>query len=87
MVRFFRPVLIALTGLVILWVWEGKRVGYLVALVLAAIATGFGVVVFLLNALNQEWLGTLTAVCAAAVPAVLALWYSYQGYRSQGSGT
>jgi len=83
MVRFFRPILIALIGFAVLWVWEGKRVGYLAALVLSTIATVFGVVVFLSNALNQEWLGTLTAVCSAGIPAFFALWYSYKGYREQ----
>lgn len=80
MVNFFRPALMALTGLAILWVWEGKRSGYLLALILALITSLFGVVVFLLNALNQEWLGTLTAL-ATHFPAVMALFYSFKGYR------
>ncbi len=82
---YYRPVLIVLAGLVILWVWEGRRAGYLVALVLAAIATGFGVFVTIFNALSQEWLGLFTAVTAIAFPAIMALWYSFQGYRSSGS--
>ena len=82
---YYRPVLIVLAGLVILWVWEGKREGYLVALILAAIATGFGVTVTIMNAITQEWLGLFTAVFAVAFPAVMALWYSFQGYRSHGS--
>lgn len=82
MQNFFRPLLILLAGLVILWVWEDQRAGYSIALVLATIASGFGVVVILLNALNQEWLGTLTGICAAAFPAFLLLWYSYKGFRN-----
>ncbi len=87
MVQYFRPILMGLTGLVILWVWEGKREGYLVALVLAVIATAFGVMVTLANAISQEWLGLFTAVTAVAFPAIMALWYSFQGYRSHGSET
>ena len=81
MQNYFRPVLIVLAGFVILWVWEDRRAGYSIALVLAVIASGFGVVVILLNALNQEWLGTLTGIFAAALPAFLLLWYSYKGLR------
>jgi hypothetical protein len=84
MVQFFRPVLMGLTGLVILWVWEGKREGYLVALVLSVIAAPFGVMVTLANAISQEWTGLFTAVTAVAFPAIMALWYSFQGYRSHG---
>lgn len=86
MQRYFRPIQMAMTGLLLLWVWEGKRAGYLIGLILAVIATGFGGVVTLLNAMNQEWLGTLTAVCAVDVPAVMTLWYSYQGYRTPEQG-
>ncbi len=85
MVNYFRPVLMGLAGLAIFWVWEGKREGYLVALLLAAIATGFGVMVTFFNAISQEWLGLFTAVIAVAFPAIMALWYSFQGYRSYGS--
>lgn len=87
MVNYFRPILIGLAGLVILWVWEGRRAGYLVALVLSAIAALFGVSVTIFNAINREWLGLLTAVSALAFPAVMALWYSSQGYRDHGSET
>jgi predicted outer membrane lipoprotein len=52
---------------------------------LAAIATGFGVMVTFFNAISQEWLGLFTAVIAVAFPAIMALWYSFQGYRSYGS--
>lgn len=82
MQNFFRPVLIVLAGVVILWVWEDRRAGYSLALMLATIASAFGVIVILLNALNQEWLGTLTGIFAAALPAFLLLWYSFQGFRN-----
>jgi hypothetical protein len=85
MVNYFRPVLMGLAGLAIFWVWEGKREGYLVALLLSAIATGFGVMVTFFNAITQEWLGLFTAVIAVAFPAIMALWYSFQGYRNYGS--
>jgi hypothetical protein len=82
MVNYYRPALIGLTGLVILWVWEGRRAGYLVALALAVIATGFAAFVTIFNAINQEWQGLLTAVAVATFPAIMALWYSLQGYRT-----
>jgi hypothetical protein len=85
MVNYYRPFLIGLAGLVILWVWEGKPAGYLVALVLAAIASVFGVSVTIFNTMSQEWIGLLTAVVAVAFPAVMALWYSFQGYRAHGA--
>ena len=85
MTYYYRPVLIALVGLVILWVWGGRREGYLVAFVLAAIATAFGVIVTIMNAVTQEWLGLITAVFALTFPAVMALWYSFQGYRTHGA--
>ncbi len=87
MANYFWPVLMGLAGLAIFWVWEGKREGYLVALILAAIATGFGVMVTFFNAITQEWLGLLTAVSAVAFPAIMALWYSVQGYRTHGAET
>jgi hypothetical protein len=82
MVNCYRPLLIGLTGLVILWVWEGKRAGYAVAGVLALVATGFSGFITMFNAINQEWQGLLTAVLVATYPSIMALWYSFQGYRS-----
>ena len=82
MVNYYRPFLIGLAGLAILWVWEGQPAGYLLALVLAAIATLFGVSVTVFNTMTQEWVGLLTAVVAVAFPAIMALWYSFQGYRA-----
>ncbi len=82
--QFYRPLLIALTGLAVLWIWEGKRIGYLVALVLALIGSAFAVLITFANVMNQTWLGAFTTLCAS-VPALLALWHAYQGYRLQGS--
>jgi hypothetical protein len=82
MVNYYRPFLIGLAGLAILWVWEDEPAGYLVALVLAAIAAVFGVSVTITNTMAQEWIGLLTAVVAVAFPAVMALWFSFQGYRA-----
>jgi len=79
--HFYRPVLIGLTGLVIYWVWEDRRAGYLLAFVLAAIASVFGVAITLFNALSQQWSGTFTAALSVAFPALMALWFSMQGYR------
>lgn len=78
-------ILIGLTGLVVFWVWEGERAGYLVALVLAALETGFGVFATTFNALNQEWMGALAALTAVALPALMALRYSLRGFRAHGS--
>ena len=85
MANYYRPLLIGLAGLAVLWVWEGKLAGYLVALVLAAIASIFGVSVTVFNALSREWIGLLTAVVAVAFPALMALSYSVRGYRTHGS--
>ena len=85
MVNYYRPILIGLLGVVVLWVWDGRRAGYLIALVLAAIATVFGVSVTVFNTMTQEWLGLFTAVSAVAFPAIMALWYSARGYRDQSS--
>jgi CHASE2 domain-containing sensor protein len=85
MVNYYRPVLIGLAGLAILWVWEGKRAGYLIAVVLAAIATVFGASVTVFNTMTQEWIGLLTAVVAVGFPAIMMLWYSFQGYRTHRS--
>ena len=82
MVNYYRPFLIGLARLAILWVYEGKAAGYLVALALATIATVFGISVTIFNTMSREWLGLLTAVVAVTFPAVMALWYSLQGYRS-----
>jgi hypothetical protein len=84
---YYRPILIALTGPVVLLVWQGRRSGYLVAFVLALIGAGFGVSITIFNALNQEWLAVLSAVTAVAFPAVMALGFSFQGYRSHGLET
>lgn len=83
--HLYRPILIGLTGLVVLWVWEGRRAGYLIALLLAVLASGFALFVTFFNAMNQEWSGTFTAAVAIAFPAIMALWYSAQGYRQHGS--
>lgn len=85
MVNYYRPILIGLVGLVILWVWDGNRAGYLIALVLAAVATVFGVSVTVFNTMNQEWLGLFTAVSAVTFPAIMAVWYSIRGYRYDGA--
>jgi hypothetical protein len=85
MVNYYRPVLIGLAGLAILWVWEGKRAGYLIAVVLAAIATVFGASVTVFNTMTQEWIGLLTAVVAVGFPAIMMLWYPFQGYRTHRS--
>lgn len=82
MVNYYRPFLIGLAGLVVLWVWEGKRAGYLIAAVLAAIAAVFGVSVTIFNTIMQEWLGLLAAVSVVTVPAIMALWYSLRGYQT-----
>jgi hypothetical protein len=81
MVGYYRPILIGLTGPVILLVWHGRQSGYLVAFVLAVIATGFGVSIIIFNVINQEWLAVLNAVTAVAFPAVMALGFSFLGYR------
>jgi hypothetical protein len=79
---FYRPIMLGLTGLVVLWVWEDSRAGYVIAFVLAAIAIVFGVSVTIFNTVNQEWSGLFTAVTVVVFPAVMALWYSFQGYRA-----
>lgn len=83
---FYRPILLGLTGLVILWVWEGNRAGYLVALVLSAVATVFGVSVTIFNTMHQEWSGLFTAVAVVVFPSVMALWYAFQGCRASEPG-
>lgn len=87
LVDFYRPVLIGFAGLAVLWVWEGRRAGFVLALLLAAVASVFGVSVTIFNALNQEWSGFFTAAIAVTFPSLMALWYSVQGYRSHSSDT
>jgi hypothetical protein len=81
---YYRPILIGLTGLIIFLVWQGKRSGYVLSLVLTAIAAAFGVSITISNAINQEWLACLAAGIAVAFPAVMASFFSFQGYRSHG---
>lgn len=78
--QFYRPLLVALIGLAVFWVWEGRRSGYLLALVLALVGLAFTAVVTFANVMNQTWIGAFTTTCAA-IPALLASWYAYQGYR------
>lgn len=85
LIHFYRPVLIGLTGLVVFWVWDGRRAGYLLAFLLAAVASVFGVAITIFNAITLEWSGLFTAAVSIAFPALMALWYSAQGYRSLGS--
>lgn len=82
MVKYYRPALIGLSGLVIMWVWEGKRAGYALAFVLALVGAGFSLFVTMFNVFNQEWHGVLTAVTVSTFPSIMLLWYSVQGYRS-----
>jgi hypothetical protein len=82
LVNFYRPVLIGASGLAIYWIWEGRRAGYILALILTVVAAGFGVLVVIFNAMAQQWSGLFTAAVSIAFPAVMALWYSYQGYRN-----
>ncbi len=87
LIHFFRPVLIGLTGLAVFWIWDGRRKGYVVAMLLAGVAGIFGVSITIFNALQQEWSGLFTAAIAVAYPGVMAFWYSVQGYRNHGSET
>jgi hypothetical protein len=82
LVNFYRPVLIGFSGLAVLWMWEGRREGFLVSMLLAAIAAMFGTLVTIGNALAQEWSGTFTAAITLAYPAIMAFWYSFQGYKN-----
>ena len=82
---YYRPIMFGLTGLAILWVWENSGAGYVIAFVLAAIATVFGLSVTVFNTLNQEWSGLFTALTVVVFPSIMTLWYSFQGYRSHGS--
>lgn len=85
LINFYRPVLIGLTGLAVFWIWDDRREGFLVAALLAAVGSIFGVSVTIFNALQQEWSGLFTAFIALAYPAVMAFWYSAQGFRNHGS--
>lgn len=87
LVHVYRPVLIGLTGLAVFWIWDGRREGFVVAMLLAAVGSVFGIGITIFNALQQEWSGLFTAALALTYPAVMALWYSTQGYRSHGSET
>jgi hypothetical protein len=78
--QFYRPLLLALTGLAVFWVWEGQRSGYLLALVLALVGLAFTAVVTFANLVNQTWIGAFTTT-SATIPALLACWYAYHGYR------
>ena len=81
--HFYRPVLIGFTGLAVFWIWDGRREGFLVALLLSIVASAFGVLVVIFNALAAEWSGVFTCVVSIAFPALMALWYSWKGYQEQ----
>jgi hypothetical protein len=85
LINFYRPVLIGFAGLAVFWVWDGRRAGYFLAVLLAAVSSVFGVAVTVFNAVSQEWSGLFTAAVAVAFPSLMALWFSAQGYRSHGS--
>jgi uncharacterized membrane protein len=76
----YRPILIGLTGLAIYWMWQERREGYLVAMVLTIIASGFGVLVTIFNLFGKQWSGAFTCLIAFAFPALMALWFSYRGF-------
>jgi len=84
--HIYRPVLIGFSGLAIFWIWDGRREGFVVAAILAAVTAGFGVLITLFNALAGELSGTFTALIAVAYPGVMALWYSVKGLREEGAG-
>ncbi len=83
LVHIDRPVLIGFTGLAVFWIWDGRREGFLVALLLSIVASVFGVLVVIFNALAAEWSGLFTCVVSIAFPALMALWYSWKGYQEQ----
>ena len=87
LIDFYRPVLIGFAGLAVFWVWEGRRSGYLLALLFAAVASVYSVAVTIFNAMNQEWSGIFTAAVAFTFPSLMALWYSAQGCRGHGSNS
>lgn len=83
LVHLYRPVLIGFGGLAVFWIWDGRREGFLVALLLSIVASAFGVLVVIFNALATEWSGVFTCVVSIAFPALMALWYSWKGYQEQ----
>ena len=85
LVAFYRPVLIGFAALAIFWVWEGRRAGYLLALLFAFIATLYSFTVSVFNAMAAEWVGLFTCVVAFLYPSAMALWFSVQGYRNNRS--
>ncbi|MDP8958793.1 MAG: hypothetical protein M3N51_06245 [Actinomycetota bacterium] len=81
--QFYRPLLLPLTGLAVFFVWEGRRSGYLLALLVALVAVAFTLVISFGNLMNRTWMGAFTTI-SAAIPALLAGWYAYHGYRRPG---
>jgi hypothetical protein len=79
---FYRPIMFALTGLVVLWVWENGKAGFVIAFLLAAVTTGFGLSVTVFNTMHQEWSGLFTALTVVVFPSIMTLWYSFQGYSA-----
>jgi len=79
--ELYRPILIGLSGLAIFWIWDGRRSGYVLSLLLTVISAAFGVLIVIFNGMAGQWSGMFTAAIAVAFPSVMALWYSYQGYR------
>lgn len=84
LIEFYRPVLIGFAGLTVLWVWEGKRAGFLLAVIFAFVASLYSIAVTFFNAMAQEWSGLFTCVVAFAIPSLMGLWYSALGYRHHG---
>ena len=87
LVELYRPILIGFAAFAVLWVWEGQRAGYLLAVLFAVVASVYSVLVAVLNGMSQEWSGLFTVVVAFAVPSLTGLWYSAQGYLRYGSET
>lgn len=77
--HIYRPILIGLTGLAVFWIWEDRCEGYVVAGLLALVASVFGIGITFFNLMTQEWSAVFTAAVAFSYPAVMALWYSTQG--------
>ena len=80
--EIYRPLLIGFSGLAIYWMWDGRRAGFVLSLLLTVISAVFGVLIVFFNAMAGEWSGCFTAAVAVACPSVMAFWYSYQGLRS-----
>lgn len=78
--EIYRPLLIGFSGLAIYWMWDGRRAGFVLSILLTVISAAFGVLITFFNAMAGEWSGCFTAAVAVAFPSVMALWYSYQGY-------